>query len=247
MCQRCLSTPCSWNQAYRPRETGERCCSPHLVTGRRHRPCGADSSISSASRCLSKPCYWNQAYRHNFLASCIVNFMRTDYRCRSAIGIHFARSFTHLDLRHRQGHHAVTDGIIRQRQDTLLDVSPCNQPSPGSHVDWHSAAGWPREHVVWRRLAQLVTSCPSSTEATHKRTPMGAVLRHARDKYVHTDLPASVRPGGACSAVRVKTPTEYMFCTNKNSCFASVSCNLSIATSTRTSDIGPVALRTDGW
>ena len=59
------------------------------------------------------------------------------------------RTFLHtLDLRHRQGHHAVTDGIIRQRQGTLLGVSPRNQPPGLSHVDWHSAIGLPRASYV---------------------------------------------------------------------------------------------------
>ena len=51
---------------------------------------------------------------------------------------------------------------------------------------------------------------------------MGAVLRLAQDRYVHTDLSASMRPGDTCSAVRVKTPVsesvksktyfEFSFC-----------------------------------
>ena len=69
----------------------QRVCCRHFVLGikridqGRHRTCGADSSISSAScttltacqLCLSTPCSWTQAYRHNCLAGCIVNFMRT--------------------------------------------------------------------------------------------------------------------------------------------------------------------------
>ena len=39
---------------------------------------------------------------------------------------------------------------------------------------------------------------------------MGAILRLAQDRYVHTDFSAAMRPGDTCSAVRVKTPTHVV-------------------------------------
>ena len=85
MCQRLLSTHCSWNQAYPPRERQESVAlhtlSQEDVVGHvaltRQSPLRAAQQLTTCQLCLSTPCTWNQAYRHNFLAGCIVNFMRT--------------------------------------------------------------------------------------------------------------------------------------------------------------------------
>ena len=70
MCQRLLSTPCAWTQAFRPRERQE----------------------SVALHTLSQ----EDVVGH------VAPTRRSPPRvCR------------HLDLRQRQGHHAVTDGIMR--------------------------------------------------------------------------------------------------------------------------------------
>ena len=86
MCQRCLSTHCSLNQAYRPRERDRRALFFHTlsqedvaghVAPTRLSPPRAAQQLTTCQLCLSTPCHWNQAYRHNFLAGCIVNIMRT--------------------------------------------------------------------------------------------------------------------------------------------------------------------------
>ena len=109
MCQRLLSTPCAWNQAYRPRERQESVAlhtlSEEDVVGHvatRQSPPRAAQQLTTCQLRMSTPCNWNQAYGHNFLAGCIVNFMRTSGTpCRN------------------RRHHTPAPG-----------VSQCNQPSP---------------------------------------------------------------------------------------------------------------------
>ena len=48
----------------------------------------------------------------------------------------------------------------------------------------------------------------ASSVATTHRTTWEPFYRHAQDQNVHTDFAASMRPVGACSAVRLKTPVS---------------------------------------
>ena len=57
--------------------SGAPCRSRRQLPSTRQFPPRAAQQPTTCQLCLSTPCNWNQAYRHNFLAGCIVNFMRT--------------------------------------------------------------------------------------------------------------------------------------------------------------------------
>ena len=53
------------------------CRSRRQLPPTRRSPSRASQRLTMCQFSLSTPCIWNQAFRHNFLAGCIVNFMRT--------------------------------------------------------------------------------------------------------------------------------------------------------------------------